>query len=304
MHLAMINYNYSLTEKLRLFLANISSNSIYFKGKTRLVRSLDNLLRKSSQSTHKTISSVNYVLDTRDLIDFRLFYFGVTETGVINYLREYIGDRDVVFWDIGANVGSVSLPLLNMCPQLTINAFEPSPPVFERLTNNLALNPSISDRINLLNIALSNFSGSVEFFSSAEPHNSGVGSLGKMHNTVNKAVEVSCYTGDDFIINDKLQQPSIIKIDVEGFEYEVIEGLVSLLKNSPAIQIIFEHEPYRIDERGLKRDSVVQLLKQLDFELYCVPEDSCNLKLIKFEEKMLSTHCDLLAMKTKVNNTN
>ncbi len=289
----MIRKIFFFKKILRLCLADFSQKFPNFKGKSRIIRILDSFLSSGSEPVIKTINSVTYQFDTRDIIDFRGFYFGVNEKSVLAYLAKSIGSNQSVIWDVGANVGSVCLPLLSMCPNLIVHAFEPSPPVFSRLNVNINLNSNISERIYLENIALSDSSGVIDFFVSNELENSGVGSLGKMHNTSNVPIQVNCCTGDELIMQKKISIPSFIKIDVEGFEYEVLKGLMSFLKTSNATQIVFEHEPYRLEERKLEKTSVIRLLKDLGFTLYAIDDDG----LRSFSEAMLDAHHDFLACK-------
>jgi FkbM family methyltransferase len=293
-----MNFLISLKQLIRISLSEFSRFSPNFVGKQRFLRYVDPLLKVPNELTKKTVDSVNYELNTTDVIDFRLFYLGITEKSVLNYLKKSIVNqtkaiKEVIMLDIGANIGSVSLPLITTHPNLKIYAFEPSPAVFSRLTQNVNLNPDVSDRIVLNNIALSNVSGSVDFFVSNNENNSGVGSLGKMHNTLDNGVTVESKKGDDLIDQKIIPEPDLIKIDVEGFEAEVLEGLTNFLKRSRGIKIIFENEPYRVDEREKPGDLVINFLYSLGFSLYLLQDDG---SVQEYNEKMLDTHCDFVAL--------
>jgi len=289
----MTESNYSFKANFRDKISEVSQNFPQykrFKPLVALLWGLDIFLR-DNQQVIKSRQGVNYQLDTRDLIDFRLFYFGENESHIVKYLTNLIGSQKICLWDIGANVGSVCFPLITACPNLNIYAFEPSPPVFDRLKKNLNLNNLT--RIHLNNFALNNYCGTVDFYPSSVLHNSGIGSLNKTDNGSQIPVKVDSYTGDYLIENNLIPQPSVIKIDVEGFEYEVFQGLESYFTKSDHISIIFEHEPYRFNQRKMASDQVIKLLESYGFKIYKLSQN----KLSEFNPKHLKTKADFIAQK-------
>ncbi len=299
----------SFQDSLRLKISLITEQYLKFPRKTIpyilsfiFCKVLDLLLGTSKKSLTKCIRGIRYQLDTRDLIDFRLFYFGCNENHLVNYLQNQIKENHAVLWDIGVNIGSVSLPLIAACPNLVIHAFEASPPVFERLKTNVDMNRFT--RINLHKIALGNECKTVEFFVSSTVGNSGVGSLASTSNSASIPVPVDCYTGDHIIENKIAVQPSFIKIDVEGFEYEVLSGMISLLKTTNNLQIVFEHEPYRLKERGMAPDKIVKLLMDFGYEIYLISHKDAfygisQHSLKEFDYSMLKQKCDFVAIRGK-----
>ena len=306
----MTSYYPSFQDRLRLKISLITEQYLKFPRKTIpyllsfiFCKVLDFLLRSSKKSITKCIRGITYQLDTRDLIDFRLFYFGCNENHLVNYLRNEIEEAPAVLWDIGVNIGSVSLPLLAACPNLVIHAFEASPPVFDRLKTNVDMNGLT--KIKLHQIALGNECKQVDFFASSTVGNSGVGSLAHTNNSATTPVRVDCYTGDSILANKIAAQPSFIKIDVEGFEGEVLAGMTSLLKTASNLQIIFEHEPYRLKERGMAPDTIVNTLINLGYEIYLISHkdafyDISQNSLNKFDSSMLNHKCDFVAIRRSV----
>src|ERR1035441_9452908 len=66
------------------------------------------------------------------------------------------------------------------------------------------------------------------------------------------------------VVTEKCPPPDLIKIDVEGFELEVLKGLEqTLLKRHPTI--IFEHAIYRLKERKQAHDEVTRLLSSFGY---------------------------------------
>ena len=145
--------------------------------------------------------------------------------------------------------------------------FEPSAEVAGRLIRNIASNPNLCSRTTILNIALSDSEGLNNFYVSSETFNSGVAGLGHSSNRHEFAVGVQTYTGDGLVEKKMQPPPQLIKIDVEGFEFEVFKGLKNtLLQYHPVI--IFEHSLYRLRERNLSIDAVTGFLESLGYAIF------------------------------------
>jgi len=163
-------------------------------------------------------------------------------------------------------------PLLRQFDVLHAIMFEPSPDVAGRLLRNLSLNGELWGRAKVLNMALSDASGIKEFFVSNETWNSGVAGLRKAKNRAGFSVTVQAYTADSLVSTAVCPVPNLVKIDVEGFELEVLQGMESILKNHRPT-VVFEHSPYRFEERQISRDSVIDYLKSLHYVITRVEHD-------------------------------
>jgi FkbM family methyltransferase len=121
------------------------------------------------------------------------------------------------FVDCGANVGlftSVALHLQRLLPTLKIYAYEPNPATFGRLKNT-----TNGGDVHIENIALSNYDGILEMAAGAT---SGVfGVPGGSFQLRETSMKVACRRLDSCAIEG---ERIFLKIDVEGHEYEVIEG--------------------------------------------------------------------------------
>ena len=221
-----------------------------FPGKTRFLRHLDGRLRLTRRLLER-VSNVNWSLDTTDLIDFNTLYRGGHDSSVRSVLQQrLLAARRPVLWDIGSNVGAVCLPLLARIETLAVHAFEPSPSVNARLRANARLNPALAPRLTIHDCALSNQCGDVSFFVSAEEFNSGVGTLYRSHNVSDVPIRARAETGMSLIAQG-VDVPTAIKIDVEGFEWEVLGGLLPVLNARQVPCWVIEHSPYRLIERGV-----------------------------------------------------
>jgi FkbM family methyltransferase len=284
-----------IANRTRALATSVSRRLPHFRGKTRVLRALDRYLRNVSADRQQlclTVDGVAFALNTEDLIDFRIAYLAEHDSAVTRCLDGIIRGRLAVLWDVGANIGAISLPLARRHSGVVIEAFEPSPGVAARLRRNLALNASLDTRVRVHEIALCDRTGSVEFFPSAEPENSGVGTMMPCANTEATPVRVAAQTGDLLIETGAARPPDVIKIDVEGFEYEVLDGLREHLERHRDVAIVFEHEPYRLRDRKEAR-SATELLTSLGFTLFGLPQH--GMAPVPFRPTMLEDHIDILA---------
>ncbi|WP_449405132.1 FkbM family methyltransferase [Halocatena pleomorpha] len=135
---------------------------------------------------------------------------------------------DDVFWDVGAHVGIYSCFAANVLSENQIAAFEPLPETLEQLRTNLAYNDTPSFA---LDCALSNESGTAKFDSPSYSRTGwdGIGSLAP--DPGENAITVPTRTGDELIANGDVPPPTVVKIDVEGAELPVIEGMEAALSH-------------------------------------------------------------------------
>jgi FkbM family methyltransferase len=280
--------------RVRALGAAVSRRLPHFRGKERAVRAFEACLRRiapSPQVLRSTVDGVTYALQTEDLIDYRIAYLSGYAGNVVRYCDAIIGSRAAVLWDVGANVGAVSLPLARHHPDLSIEAFEPSPQVVARLRRNLQLNGDLAQRIRLHEVALCDHGGTVDFFPSAERDNSGVGSLMACANTQQTPVRVAAEEGEQLIARGAAKAPDVIKIDVEGFEYEVLCGMRQYLGRRRDLVIVFEHEPYRLRQRA-ESGSATELLAGLEYSLFGLTRRGA---FVPLSPELLTEHVDIVA---------
>jgi len=135
-----------------------------------------------------------------------------------------------VIYDIGANIGYLSLLFARLCaPGGRVIAIEALPDNSIRLQEHSALNPE-PVKIEVIHAAVLDRSGPVEFF----VHNSG--GMGKVSGSAGRnveygrAIQVDGVTLDELILERRYPPPSLIKIDVEGGEALVLTGMKRTLQ--------------------------------------------------------------------------
>ena len=156
-------------------------------------------------------------------------YCGLHEFNDMGFLLHFLR-KDDLFADIGANVGSYTVLSAAHIGAQTISA-EPVPATFAHLQRNIGVN-LMNNRVTALNIAIGAQKGFVEFTSTLDTVN-------HVATTEDKdKIKVEMNTLDN-ILADR-QKPALVKIDVEGFETEVINGAKDTLSNNTLKAIIIE----------------------------------------------------------------
>jgi len=186
--------------------------------------------------------------------------YGFYESEVFDAVSPYL-QEGAAFWDIGANLGLHAVTAKCKHPGLEVVAFEPVPKLRDRIRANASLNGA---DVQIAGIALSNVSGPADLHV-PEGAPGGLASLKKPRDGAHARVAVECFRADEIIQSGQYSAPTVIKLDVEGAELEVLEGLGKHLR-SPTLQaVVFEGAPDL--ERGPGKDPVADLLRAAGFVL-------------------------------------
>jgi FkbM family methyltransferase len=159
-------------------------------------------------------------------------YFGLHEFNEMGFLLHFLRREDT-FVDVGANVGSYTILASGVVGSRSIAA-EPVPVTFEVLKQNIQLN-NLQKSVLALNIGIGSHADTLFFTKDRDSTNRVV--LEKKDNK-NILVQVPVRSLDEILLNE--QCPSLIKIDVEGFEQEVINGASKILQNNQLKAVIIE----------------------------------------------------------------
>lgn len=149
---------------------------------------------------------------------------------------------DVVY-DIGANIGMISLAIAAHLPGVEVHAFEPGEENCDRLRQNTGLNSVAGVRAHRYGLGRQN--GPVKFFLSRRPAEH---SLSRDNAEDAREVEVELRTADS--VAEEIGPPTIMKIDVEGAEAEVLFGAERLIGSGKVREMFIEFHKGRIFTPG------------------------------------------------------
>jgi FkbM family methyltransferase len=183
-------------------------------------------------------------LDERDYLQQVILTEGFYEPEVWRALAERAHGGEV-FWDVGAHIGAVTLLALQEPRVRVVYSFEPDPLTREVLDLHLELNraSSVSHAC-----ALGGAAGQAEL-ERGPSHNTGQTKV--RLNPEGQGQRVDIRTIDGLVTAGDLKPPTLLKIDVEGLEGEVIRGARQTLRNGELKAIVFEAES---DGKGGLRD--------------------------------------------------
>ena len=156
-------------------------------------------------------------------------YCGLHEYMDMSFLLHFLR-KDDLFVDIGANIGSYTVLAAAHVEAKTIS-IEPVPSTFGHLTANININ-DIQKRIDAYNIALGSSDGTVSFTKNQDTTNHVATTDDKETIEVRVSILDNVLAGKD--------APVLLKIDVEGFETEVLNGASETLNSIGLKAIIIE----------------------------------------------------------------
>lgn len=197
-------------------------------------------------------------------IDRTLFLTGTTERGTLHVMKQYLKHKpESVMFDVGANIGLMSLYASSILPSGMIYSFEPVPETFNKLVFNIELNNKTN--IQAFNFALGAKEEEKNIYVNAA--HLGMSTFVPSGQPETTAQIVKLLTIDNFIKTRGLKV-DFIKIDVEGWEVEVLKGASDLLKKQDAPAIMLEYCKGRTMPPG-DDSSIWELIKEFnDYHIF------------------------------------
>lgn len=204
-------------------------------------------------------------------------YTGLHEYEDMAFLLHFLRPEDV-FVDVGANMGSYSILAAGVCGADTI-ALEPVPTTFKRLLENIRLN-QLEGKINPVNAAAGEATGELLFTTSGDTTNH-IATVNDLDTIPVPVIPL------DSILE---RHPSLIKIDVEGYETAVLRGARQTLRDKNLKALIIElngsGERYGFDETKIHRE-----LLQLGFQSCRYQPDTRTIQELPGHGKFNTLYC-------------
>lgn len=196
-----------------------------------------------------------YALNTS--LGMQLFFQNSFEKIQLDYCEKFIKEDSCIL-DIGANIGIYSFHYAKIARKGLVIAFEPGFQAFQLLTRNVQTFSNVVP----LNVAVSDITGTVDFFEAKDSAYSGLSDTGR--NQIVEVRKVLCYRPDELLKSLNLPNVDFIKIDVEGFEDQVLNGLMETISQFKPV-ILCE-----ICERNSGKDPEVTIQKLInnDYEAF------------------------------------
>jgi FkbM family methyltransferase len=203
------------------------------------------------------------VINPRDPVVSGALAFRVYENSEIAFMRRVCAVGDVVV-DVGANVGLyTAIAGLAVGPGGHVVAVEPDPESLGYLARTIAANRLTN--VTVLPAAASRAGGSGRLFTSS--HNRGDNRMYE-NALCDGAVEVATICLDDYLAAVGLAKVDVIKIDVQGFEGQVVAGLERTITGSPGLTMMMEFWPYGLSCAGADPIALLRRLASLGLARY------------------------------------
>jgi FkbM family methyltransferase len=209
-----------------------------------------------------------YEVDLTEGIDLSLFIFGNFQDYITRNIYFSIS-VDAIIFDVGANVGSMTLRFAKMASKGRVYAFEPTDYAYAKLLENISLNPQFASHItpvqrfladhNRLKHEMKAYASWKVDGKARDPH--------PLHGgTIKPADSVAAVTLDQFCLENGIQRVDLIKIDTDGHEYRVLQGARKTIeKHLP--HVIFEIGGYVLNEQQLEFKKFYDYFKNFEYRL-------------------------------------
>lgn len=199
-------------------------------------------------------------------VEQSIYRTGTYEAGTMNVFRHLLRTGDT-FVDIGANIGLMSLYAAKLVGNDgKVYAFEPVEEIYELLLANIELNDY--RQITAINVALGSVAESRKIFSHPEINRGSSSLLEGDHDGDGEAEIVTVDTLDSFTSAHIKTPIRLIKIDVEGWELEVIRGATHVLSRHDAPAICVECSTAHALHGGNIADLYQAIMRSNDYQCF------------------------------------
>jgi len=200
------------------------------------------------------------------------------EPYITKLMSEYTQSTGDVM-DVGANIGYFSI----LCSKNTngkVYSMEPEPTNYRDIVENIRLNAS--NNILPFNLAAGNLNEKINFY--VNNKNSGDHRCSKLDDNLYKVIQVDMKRIDNVLTKEEFDNIRLIKIDVQGYEMKVCEGMAKYLKGSKDLKIISELEPKGMLKVGDEPAQYLQFMQDNGFKISIIDEEKRILIPASIEE--------------------
>ena len=220
---------------------------------------------------------INFELYLNEGIYLSMFVLGGFQKHVYHHQLIKIAPDDVIF-DVGGNVGIMSLFFAQQASEGQVHSFEPTWYAIEKFRNNLDLNPDLFQRITLNHCFVSSESSptsNLVAYSSWPVVHTGEATHPIHRGVAKDAQNISCISLDDYVTRRNMNKIDVIKIDTDGHELHVLRGAEEILKKFRP-KIIFEIGIYIMEERDISFKDYAVFFQNHCYTLFTTKGKSIN----------------------------
>jgi FkbM family methyltransferase len=237
-----------------------------------LARLYTSFLRYTSAAT------LTYAIDSQSASFYQSEFLPkeLPERPVVKDLLESLRSSDV-FFDLGANHGIYTCLAGRKLDSGLVVSFEPNPQTCAELRRNIALN-QLTDRVTTFQVAVADESGEADFIIDMDSTGSSLAKSRSASGT--ESVQVDVVTLDSFVDIESLPAPHVIKIDVEGAEFQALRGMRTLLQKQCRLLYCEVHNSAVTDYNANSTD-VEDILRKFGFNVEMIYQREPDHYIIK-----------------------
>ncbi len=243
-----------------------------------------------------SVSGVRLALDTNDYASCMMFY-GRFSPELITLMRSVIQRGDSVI-DVGAQLGYVTAHLAERVgPAGCVQSFEPDPNALAQLRATVSANGY--SWVKIFPVAVSDAEGEIDF--NVSPVLGWSTAVKGTHHTGLSTIRVKATTIDKLARDGQIRRPvSLIKIDVEGFECQVVDGMKETVERDRPV-VLAEVNPLMLRPVGHSTADLLKRLARYDYRLFRVDEPNGvlsggSVRLTPTAETADLEFCDVIAV--------
>ena len=212
---------------------------------------------------------ITYELDLSQGIDFAIYLANIYERQTKLALRRLVAPSSLVL-DIGANIGAHTLHLAQLVgADGRVIAFEPTDFAFRKLCRNLELNPALEARVTPCHCFLTerNEDQVPSAIYSSWPLVREAGLHAKHLGREMRTGAAQARSLDSVLSELADRKVALVKIDVDGFECDVLGGATRLLRDARPI-FVMELSPYVLEEHGASLEQLLSFFVPNGYAFY------------------------------------
>jgi FkbM family methyltransferase len=194
------------------------------------------------------------------------------------------------YFDVGANIGLMSIPVLDRFSDVQVVSFEPSPTTVPYLQRTIAAS-AFKNRWNHCELAVCSSVGVTRFTMTADGAFDGMRDTDRV--AKQKSVELECTTLDARWSALGKPRVSVIKIDVEGGEFAVLDGARACVRGSRPC-ILLEWNACNLAAYRVEAKALLTYANEMNYDLFSAPalvpinsENALRMQMLRTENFLL-----------------
>jgi FkbM family methyltransferase len=224
--------------------------------------------------TVRTVFGSRVSASTRDMIGRYIYYFGVWEPNLTHWIRRRLAPGET-FIDVGANLGYYSLLASRLVGDSgRVVAIEALPAIFSTLQRNLAENRA--SNVRAVNQAAWDREQKITIYTNPEtlPGQTTVSPVWAEKFHLDAQSEVAAAPLSVILQSAEIKSARLIKIDVEGAEWQVLAGMKPVMTDCrDDLEIMTEVNRRALEAHGQSPQDVLDFFRQWGFNAYRVEND-------------------------------